>query len=231
MKEGLVMSNWEIEDVYFNVIREEKKHDRFIYAFEFNGIEGTFECEEKNNEPSFQLLWNGLHVNYSSKEKYSELSSQNLLHIKLQEEIENLTGWILPSRNDLSNDFILLKHEQLNSFYDPDRAYDGGGYDQPGYTFEFKGIIGYFEDTSCGSFGSRYTLNWNGVHADYDSVGNEIEEYSEFSNKNPDHLELLEEIHNLTGFRIKTQEEYEIMEQEQEYDDPEYDEQEYDFDE
>ena len=67
----------------------------------------------------------------------------------------------------------IIREEELNDFVDSLKCYNGGGYHQPLYEFEYKGKKGYFEDTSCGDFGRRYHLEWNGLHLNYDQVGNE----------------------------------------------------------
>lgn len=111
--------------------------------------------------------------------------------------------------------FKLINKEQVITFYNPDRSNNGDGYNHLYYKFIFKGIEGTFEDTSCGDFRSRYHMEWNGLHANYDTFYNEFGSefgseycYSEFSSSDLNHMELLEEIHNLTGWRIPTQEDY-----------------------
>ena len=53
----------------------------------------------------------------------------------------------------------LIKEEELNSFYNPVRSNNGGGYHQPlhEYDIRFKGkkFTLIKEDTSCGDFGKR----------------------------------------------------------------------------
>ena len=102
------------------------------------------------------------------------------------------------------SNFKVIKIEQTNPYYDPDKAYDGGGYDQPKYTFLFRGIQGTFTDSSCGAFGMRYDLNWNGLMANYDDVGRDIDVYSDFDPDNSVHAELLHEIQQLTGYKVVT---------------------------
>jgi len=104
--------------------------------------------------------------------------------------------------------FEVISITQQNPCYDPERANNGGGYYQPLYKFVYNGIEGKFEDTSCGDFGGRYHLEWNGLHANRDQVGNECN-YSEFSRR--EHAELLDELYNLTGWRIRTKEDYAEM--------------------
>ncbi|ELV2914280.1 hypothetical protein SGH21_002425 [Staphylococcus pseudintermedius] len=56
----------------------------------------------------------------------------------------------------------ILKIEQSNPHFDEKKKNNGGGYDQPVVTFEYKGVIGTYRNSSCGDFGSRYHLEWNG---------------------------------------------------------------------
>lgn len=104
--------------------------------------------------------------------------------------------------------FRLIRETELNPYVDHEKSCNGGGYHQPLFEFEYNGIRGTFEDTSCGDFGGRYHLEWNGLHANRDQVGNE-DNYSEFSRENPVHMELLRKLYNLTGWHIRTKEDYE----------------------
>lgn len=94
---------------------------------------------------------------------------------------------------------IILNEKELNDFVNPDTANNGGGYHQPAVDFMFNGKKGYFEDTSCGDFGKRYFVEWDGFCMNYDEVGNE-HCYSEFSIENNEHKQLAEE---LKSFDIK----------------------------
>ncbi len=76
---------------------------------------------------------------------------------------------------------------EQNSFYDPDKANNGGGYSQPlkKVAFEYEGEEYEFvyDDMSCGDFGRRYTktLYKNGVEI-AKSVINEVDQdgYEEY---------------------------------------------------
>lgn len=78
--------------------------------------------------------------------------------------------------------------EQLNPHYDPSRSHNGGGYDQPHWTFNMSnGWCLDIHDTSCGEFGTRYTAELVGRsgtslrYAEWGSMDEEEEWYSEFS--------------------------------------------------
>lgn len=73
----------------------------------------------------------------------------------------------------------ILKVEQGNEFYDASKLNNGGGYDQPIITFEYKGIQGVYEDTSCGDFGTRESVEWDGKYAQWGSMIEEENHYSE----------------------------------------------------
>ncbi len=73
----------------------------------------------------------------------------------------------------------ILSKEQLNEFFNPRRMNNGGGYDQPRYEFEFGGVIGVFEDTSCGEFGGRYFVQLGSESAMWGSMLQDREKYSD----------------------------------------------------
>lgn len=75
----------------------------------------------------------------------------------------------------------IISWEQ-NDNYQYGKAYDGGCYGQPFITFEFKGKRGTFDDSSCGSFGRRYYINYDNKYHSFDSIGNEYDPitYSSF---------------------------------------------------
>lgn len=62
----------------------------------------------------------------------------------------------------MKKELVILDWEEQNSFADSRRANNGGGYSQPQITFMYDGIEGVFNDTSCGDFGTRKWLSWNG---------------------------------------------------------------------
>ena len=57
------------------------------------------------------------------------------------------------------NKLVILREEETNPYYDPRKSRNGGGYHQPLYEFEYGAWEGTFRDTSCGDFGTRYTLS------------------------------------------------------------------------
>lgn len=63
-----------------------------------------------------------------------------------------------------------LEVKQGNPFYDASRTNNGGGYDQPIITFEHNGIVGTFSDRSCGDFGTRYELEYDGISIAWGSM-------------------------------------------------------------
>lgn len=83
-----------------------------------------------------------------------------------------------------------------NDFYDANKQNNGGGYYQPCYiysgTYENKPIEVQIRDTSCGEFGSRYSVE---VYYDntvteyyYNSMNNHVEEYGNISDDMSDFI-------------------------------------------
>lgn len=64
----------------------------------------------------------------------------------------------------------VLSTIESNPFYDINRSNNGGGYSHPEITFEYNGITGVYHDTSCGDFGERYKIEWNGKSFELDEV-------------------------------------------------------------
>lgn len=52
----------------------------------------------------------------------------------------------------------LIKTEQQNHFYDPALSCNGGGYDQPEFTYEGPAGKLVISDMNCGDFGARYAV-------------------------------------------------------------------------
>ena|SRR5699024_1387182 len=65
---------------------------------------------------------------------------------------------------------------------------NGGGYEHTRTVFEFQGKQGVFEDTSCGDFGSRFFMEWDGKMAMWGSMIDEELEYSEFDEQEQSEL-------------------------------------------
>ena len=63
-----------------------------------------------------------------------------------------------------------IKKEQMNPFYDPCFSKNGGGYDQPRYSAVVDGTEVVFTDSSCGDFGSRYSLCVGNGYATWGSM-------------------------------------------------------------
>lgn len=63
---------------------------------------------------------------------------------------------------DTKIDILWARNGESNPFYNPYKSIDGGGYHQPVYFAEvsLNGLIAsvYYANTSCGGFGTRYTL-------------------------------------------------------------------------
>lgn len=57
----------------------------------------------------------------------------------------------------------IIETKQINENYDPQKANNGGGYKHTETTFILaNGDRGVYRDTSCGDFGTRYTLEIEG---------------------------------------------------------------------
>lgn len=73
----------------------------------------------------------------------------------------------------------LIEPEQQNSYYDPSRSSNGGGYDQPLYEFEYGNVKLTYSDTSCGDFGDRIEVELTAGNTSYvyclDTVGGSYE--------------------------------------------------------
>lgn len=77
------------------------------------------------------------------------------------------------------NKLVILREEEINDHYDPNKAGNGGGYHQPEYHFQYGSWNGYFRNTSCGGFGTRYYLKMeDGKHTFFASWGS-MNDYSD----------------------------------------------------
>ena len=56
----------------------------------------------------------------------------------------------------------IISEVEMNDFANLSLANNGGGYHQPQFKFVYDGLEGVFSDSSCGDFGSRYSLDFNG---------------------------------------------------------------------
>lgn len=57
----------------------------------------------------------------------------------------------------------LIKTEQQNLFYNPRLCHNGGGYDQPEFTYRGPAGKLVISDSSCGEFGARYCVAYTDV--------------------------------------------------------------------
>ena len=95
----------------------------------------------------------------------------------------------------------VLNEKQQNSFYNESQSRNGGGYNQPLIKFEFYGIEGVVNDTSCGDFGERFTVKWDGKTYRLNQVDREKSEYSSFDECDRDFIEALV---NKLGYLVLT---------------------------
>lgn len=86
----------------------------------------------------------------------------------------------------------IISAQQQNDFYNVSKSCNGGGYDQPFVRFEFAGIEGFLDDTSCGEFGRRYSIEWNGSIYELDEVNGSNREFSNFDKGEKEHQEFVE---------------------------------------
>lgn len=79
----------------------------------------------------------------------------------------------------------ILEWKQQNPHYDPTRANNGGGYNQPLVRFEYKGKVFIIDDHGCGDFGEDFTIFHEGKaiggYSDMNAFENGI--YCEMSNE------------------------------------------------
>lgn len=81
------------------------------------------------------------------------------------------------------NKIRILSEEESNSFANPDMANNGGGYHQPHYTFEYCGKKGDFYNDSCGDFGSRYSVQYDGKRAAWGTMYDTEDIWTEFNDQ------------------------------------------------
>ena len=104
------------------------------------------------------------------------------------------------------NKLVILREEETNAYYDPNKAGNGGGYHQPEYLFRYGSWNGYFRNTSCGGFGTRYYLKMeDGKHtffASWGSMYNDID--SNFPEEFPE-PDFYTDFKNQYGVKIPTE--------------------------
>lgn len=108
---------------------------------------------------------------------------------------------------------IETSRQETNDFYDPKLSRNGGGYSQPHIEFTSDLGNGWIMDNSCGEFGTRISAGFT-THVDNYGMKHEFRAdwgtmYGDGSDSNFSHsyLKLLEEIYNVTGYRIPSCEE------------------------
>ena len=55
-----------------------------------------------------------------------------------------------------------ISRVETNEFYNPDKAFNGGGYSQPDIVFEYNGKTGTIEGRNAGMYGKRYWVKYDG---------------------------------------------------------------------
>ncbi|RIN92425.1 hypothetical protein [Mammaliicoccus sciuri] len=78
------------------------------------------------------------------------------------------------------NEITIIEEVETNNFVDSSKEHNGGGYHQPKIIFEIAGKQGVFEDTSCGDFGTRFSVDWESKSASWGSMVEEDNTFSEF---------------------------------------------------
>ena len=104
----------------------------------------------------------------------------------------------------MKKDFKLISSVEQNTFANPTKASNGGGYSHPRIDFTYKGKKGFINDSSCGEFGDRLEIVFGDKVYYCDYVGGNIE-YSDFSKYKDG--EIVEEIEKHTGYRVLFKEE------------------------
>ena len=67
----------------------------------------------------------------------------------------------------MENKIIILSEEEQNPFANERFSRNGGGYLQPHYKFEYRGIIGEVFDNNCGEYGTDYTVIYDEQEATF----------------------------------------------------------------
>lgn len=101
----------------------------------------------------------------------------------------------------------VINEIETNSFVSTTKSNNGGGYHQPLYTFIYKGCEGVFHDTSCGDFGERYRVSWNGRSFTLDEVSSQHHYSSNFTKSDSEFIELFK---SEFGIQILTAEDVSI---------------------
>lgn len=83
----------------------------------------------------------------------------------------------------MENKIIILSEEEQNPFADERHSRNGGGYLQPHYQFEYKGIVGDVYDNNCGEYGTDYTVAYNGEEATFCTKDGREEDLTTFTDR------------------------------------------------
>lgn len=95
--------------------------------------------------------------------------------------------------------FKIVSEVEQNAFYNEKCNNNGGGYHQPLITFVFNGVEGVIDDTSCGDFGSRYTIKYGRKYYSHDTINGE-DDASNLNPKHPKDKMLIHAIYHNTGY-------------------------------
>jgi hypothetical protein len=83
----------------------------------------------------------------------------------------------------VENKIIILSEEEQNPFANERFSRNGGGYLQPHYKFEYRGIIGEVFDNNCGEYGTDYTVIYDEQEATLCTKDGREEDYSTFTDE------------------------------------------------
>lgn len=81
----------------------------------------------------------------------------------------------------MENKIIILSEEEQNPFANERFSRNGGGYLQPHYRFEYKGIVGDVYDNNCGEYGEEYHVCYNGQQAGFSNKDGWEDAYTTFT--------------------------------------------------
>ena len=95
-------------------------------------------------------------------------------------------------------EFRMTNLTETNLFFDERKMADGGGYHQPLYEFVLGAKAGYLEDTSCGAFGQRIDLVFDGIKiACINTMNGEGQNWSYKDSGNADYNIIFEEFEKI----------------------------------
>lgn len=78
----------------------------------------------------------------------------------------------------MKNELIITN--EYCSDYDPSKSRNGGSYPVREYDFTFDNKQGKFHDSSCGDFGKRYDVFYNGKQFSVDGVSRNIQIWTDY---------------------------------------------------